>query len=205
MLLGVGSDLFLMVPEQSVKRRHLHPGRVVDRRDGSFVAEFGEPVPLAVAGAAVAFGEDGGRFHQQGTVVTDLRPDAARPTYCFDRVGDPVSAEQRQAYRVTVALAGLTAEVGRDAACPVLDVSAEGMGVIAPRPLNLGSMTELHFAHDGDAVTTLARVQTVRERPDGTFRLGLLAPDRKGGARRSLQRLTSAFQRQQLRRMAGAA
>ena len=205
MLLGIGTELFLLDPERSATRRVMVPGRVVEQTPGGFVAELDEPLAIAPGGPAVAFAADGLRFLQQGVTLTDARADAARPTYAFARVGEPVSAEQRQTYRVSVALLGLTATVGDDDGCPLLDVSPEGFGVVSPRTLNLGSSAPVAFAHDGIAISTVARVQTLRERPDGQYRVGFLAPDRHGPARKSLQQMTNAFQRLQLRRMSGTA
>ncbi len=202
MQLAAGSNLFLMDPQASKTRRVLHAGTVLECHPAAFVATFDPALALAVGAAVVAFAEVRGKFFQQGTIVADVRPGG---TYALDRQGEPVSAEQRQTFRVSVALAGLTAQVGRDKGCPVVDVSPEGFGLIVPAPINLGTMVRVVLTHADGTLTTTARVQTAKPRPDGTTRLGFLAPDRHGDARRTLQAMTGTFQRQHLRRLAGAA
>ena len=109
-------------------------------------------------------------------------------------------------FRVSVVTAGMDARIGNERHCAVLDLSAEGFGVIAHTPFPLGSMIHVAVSYNGQtAFSTMVRVQTVKKRRDGNFRYGFLAPDKKSIARKAMQQLSTTIQRMQLRRLSGAA
>ncbi len=206
-MLGVGTATFLLIPNGSNKRV-LYPGKVVESEAIQFAAEFDEAInsKLPVVGAEViAYGELRGKFYQQGAIIFEIRASDARPVIVFDRVGDAVSAEQRQTFRVSVALSGIVANIGDERNCQVVDLSPEGLGVVSGRELKLGSLIPVSMMVEGQPIANAARVQTAIKRPDGKFRYGLLIPDKKSPARKALERASSSFQRQQLRRLSGAA
>ena len=206
-MLGVGTTMFLLIPNASNKRV-LYPGKVTESDGLQFVSEFDESITARLPAAGtemIAYGEMRGKFYQQGATVVELRAGEAKPVIVFARSGDPVSAEQRQTFRVSVALSGIVAKVGDEHGCQVVDLSPEGFGVISSKELKLGSLINVSMALDGQAIANAARVQTAVKRPDGTYRYGLLIANRKDPARRILEQASSAMQRLQLRRLSGAA
>jgi hypothetical protein len=204
-MLAAGTEMFLLIPEET-NGRILHPGKVIESDAIGFLAEFDATIAPAVGSDVNAYGEVRGKFFQQGAKVAEIRAAEGKCVLAFSRVGDPVSAENRQTFRVSVVSANITAKVGKEKNCPVVDVSPEGFGAIAKTELRVGALVPIEFQHGGHLVSGPARVQTVKRRPDGKFRYGFLATsDRKGQARSSLQQITSLMQRAQLRRLAGAA
>ena len=203
-MLAAGTDMFLLIPDDS-NGRILHPGKVIESDATSFVAQFDTAISPAPASDVNAYGEVRGKFFQQGAKVVEIRQAEPKAVIVFSRFGDPASAENRQTFRVSVVSANIIAKVGKEKNCPVVDVSPEGFGTITKAPFKVGMLVPVEFQHGGHVVSAPARVQTVKPRPDGKFRYGFLAPDKKSEARHSLQQITSIMQRLQLRRLAGAA
>jgi hypothetical protein len=196
--------MFLFIPNDT-NNRVLHPGKVVESSNDAFVGEFAEPVRPEPLSAVNAYGDVNGKFYQQPAIVAELRQDLPTSIIAFDRAGPPVSAENREIFRVCIAMADIMAKFERENGCPVMDISPVGLAVVSAQVHQLGASINVAFRYDGCAVSTTARVQTVQQRPDGRFRYGLLALGKNTDAHRALQQITMSMQRQQLRRLAGAA
>ncbi|MGA2583592.1 MAG: PilZ domain-containing protein [Tepidisphaeraceae bacterium] len=202
-MLAVGKSMFLLIPSPS-KTKFLHPGKVIESDCTRFAAEFEDAIAPEVGSDVNAFCEVNGQFYQQGAIVREIR--AGLPVViAFGRNGEVVSAENRQTYRVNVAASDISAAVGRESACAVLDVSPEGFAAVTSKKVSLGSIVPIKLHGEGHALEAPARVQTMRERPDGKFRYGFLVPRNNVLARKSLQQLSAAMQRLQLKRIRGAA
>ncbi len=202
-MLCVGNEMYLLIPSPS-KRRVLHPGKVIESNATCFVAEFEEPIAPAVNGDVNAYCEVRGKFFQQGAVVTEIR--TSEPcVIAFRRNGEPVSAESRQTYRVSLVTSGFVVHVNKEPGCQVLDISPEGFAAITSRKLNLGSLVNIRFTGEGQTFEASARVQTVQERRDGKFRYGFLVPQSNAAARKTMQQISVEMQRLQLKRLRGAA
>ena len=203
-MLAVGTPLFLLVPDSS-KTRVLHSGKVVGLDGGIFVVQLDEPMPLAEGTDVVAFACVRNKFMQQGAVVVGAQGDAAIENgLTLTLVGEAVSAESRQTYRVSVAVANFKAAIGKETDCQVVDVSPEGFAAIAKAEHRIGSNVQVNFSVEGQTVSAAARVQTVKTRDDGKFRYGFLIAQKGTPARKALQAISAAIQRQQLKRLSAA-
>jgi hypothetical protein len=210
-MLAIGTPIFLLVPD-STKKRILHPGKVIETMEGVWIAQLDETLSLPVGTEVVAFHTVGTKFMQQvGIVVVQNEPgqQAQSPVedlrVTFKLVGEAVSAEQRQLYRVSVALANIRARIGAELDCHIVDISPEGCGAITRQQYVVGSSVQIHFIYQAETVLAQARVQTVRPLGDGRYRYGFRIGDKISPARRALTAISMAVQRQQLRRMSGAA
>jgi len=203
-MLEAGNPMFLLIPSPS-NERVLHPGSVVESDATSFVAAFEEPITPAVGADLNAFCEVRGKLFQQAATVIEFRGNAECPTIAFKRSGEPVSAENRQTFRVSILAADVTARVDKERSCPVVDVSPEGFAIIAAKKYTLGSLVQCTFTYDETTVSTMARVQAMQVKKDGKLRYVLLVPRSNIAARKSLQEISAAAQRVQLRRRRGAA
>lgn len=202
-MLAVGKPMYLMVPSD-FNERVLHLGKVLECTQLDFVAEFQEAIAPTTGSELLSFAEVNGKFFQQGAYVIDVKQPGPKPVILMGRDGEMVSAEQRQAFRVSVASVDMDARLGNERHCRVLDLSAEGFGAIAESEFSLGSLIHVAVTYEGQtAFSTTARVQTARKRPDGKYRYGFLAPDKKSIARKAMQQLSTTIQRLQLRRLAG--
>ena len=198
------TPVYLLVPNES-NERVLHPGRVLDSSAGDAVLIGFEQAVAPPAGSDVnVFFEHRGKFYQQtGTITAASTPPDARSgiaqSIAFRCVGDPVSAESRGSYRVSLLNLDVTARVENDRKCPLVAVSPEGLGLITKKGHRLGTAVKVTLDYGGEHLEGLARVQTVRPQKDGTFRCGLLVPSTEDKMRRSLRKITALAQRQQLR------
>jgi hypothetical protein len=202
-MLAVGNAMFLLIPSPS-KTRFLHPGKVIESDCTSFTAEFENAVAPEIGSDVNAFCEVNGQFYQQGAIVREIRP-GVMVVIAFSRSGEVVSAENRQTFRVNVAAADIQAAVGRESACTVVDVSPEGFAAVTSKKVDVGSIVPIKLHGEGHALEAPARVQTMRQRPDGKFRYGFLVPRNNVLARKSLQQLSATMQRLHLKRIRGAA
>ncbi len=204
-MLELGSAVYLLL-QTGPKGRVLQAGKVLVSNAVSFTAEFEQSITLTLGADMIAMGETNGRLFQQGVSVAEIVQAEPKPTAAFNRVGEIVSAEQRQMFRVSVATSGMAARIGSERNCQVVDLSHEGFGAVLKHELKIGSLVQVTLNYEGKTVfTSLARVQTTKLRPDNTFGHGFLVPDAKSAARKAMQQLSSLLQRQQLRRLAGAA
>jgi hypothetical protein len=203
-MLTSGNPMFLMIPNAS-NSKELHPGTVLVADGKSYEAEFEEAITLAEGADVNAYAEVRGKFFQQGAKVTAVREEGERKIYVFERVGEAVSAEQRQTYRVSSVTTGIVARIGKEERCPVVDVSPEGFGAIVTQRCEVGAMVTVLLRFWNEDLTATVRVQTCQARPDGKFRYGFLAPEKNSPARKALQKISATIQRAQLSRLSGAA
>jgi hypothetical protein len=200
----VGTPLFLLVPDSS-RKRILHPGKVVRCEEGAIIAQIEEAMTVAEGMEVVVFCSVRGKFMQQGATVIAQGEPAIKGGFAFKLVGEAVSAESRQTYRVSVAVANVKAQIGKEKDCLIVDVSPEGFAVITRSEDTLGSSVQVNFCYEGQTVSTPARVQTVQTRADGKFHCGLLVIEKGSSARKALAQISGAMQRQQLKRLSAAA
>ena len=203
-MLNAGQGMFLLVPKASGKPV-LVPGKVIESKTATFTIQFEEAPKVQVGLETQAYCDVRGKFFQQNATLTEIKTDSAAPAFVFARVGEPVSAEQRQTFRVSVALSNIAAEVGPHKKCQVVDLSPEGLAVIASPGLLPGAGVKVSLAYEQESFVAEARVQTIKVMPTGKVRYGLLVPNVNASARKTLLKMSMSFQRTQLKRLAGAA
>ena len=131
---------------------------------------------------------------QQREPSLDLRP-----------VGEPVSAESRECYRVSAHAARVLAHLGDSPACEVVDVSASGFSVHTREPYEPGHALRATLLYEGAAIEGFVRVRNVRRTRGGRLRCGVSCIEDGHGSSnlsRALTRLNLALQRAQLARRA---
>lgn len=181
-MLAIGTSMLLLIPSKS-NHRVLHPGEVIESDSERVVCRFEEAIAPAEGSDVIAFGLMNGQFLQQAVRVIANVPGINTCTIELLRTGEAVSAEQRQAYRVSVVTSDVYARIGKEQACPVIDISAEGFGAIASGDYKLGSSVPVSFTIDKLTIDTTVRVQTARTRPDGTCRYGFLVAEKSNPAK----------------------
>jgi hypothetical protein len=196
--------MFLLVPSSSNKPVLL-PAKVIESNGQCYAIQFDEAPAVEVGLETLAYCDVRGKFFQQGATLIEIKTDSPKPPFVFARVGEAVSAEQRQTFRVSVALSNITAEVSGRKKCHVVDFSPEGLAVITSPGFAPGSVVKVQLAHEEYTITADARVQTIKVLPTRKVRYGLLVPNTAVAARKSLLKMSMTFQRTQLKRLAGAA
>ena len=202
-MFAVGKPCFLQIITPS-GQKILKVGKVIEREASQVAVHFEEPVSPQLDQSVLLFAESNRRFFQQACVVCGMRLELTPPGFVFELQGEPVSAEQRGSYRVSLVTAKLMGRLGKGK-CALADVSPEGLGTITTQQLKLGQRVEVELTVEGTSVYGLLCVQTVKQLSPTRFRYGLYAPEPKSLMRRSLERLTSTMQRYQLKRISGAA
>ncbi len=203
-MLTNGQEMYLLEPSGSDKRV-LHPGKVIESSADAFAIVLAKPLNVAVGTEMLAFCDVRGKFFQQGAILIEIRADADKTVFAFNRSGEAISAENRQTFRVSVAIAEIYAQIGKQKKCHVVDFSPEGFGAIGSPGFDLGSLQKVSITYDQFSLSADARVQTIKVLPNGKVRYGFLVPKSNIAARITLQKLSASFQRTQLKRLAGAA
>ena len=120
--------------------------------------------------------------------------------------GDAVSGESRQFFRVSTVLSSYEAIVEGAPGCKIVDVSSMGLAVIVEGERGVGDALSVSFPLGVRTFSGECVVQSVRETGAG-WRLGLLCVNGAGSGDLDvgLHALTMQAQRDQLKRLSGAA
>ena len=162
-------------------------------------------LPLGAGQDVFIYFEIDQKFMQQSARIDAIMQADPKQVVGLETIGEPLSAENRECFRVSTVMAGLTATVGAEEKCPVLDMSASGCAVLTSFRHSTGSVIEITLPFEGSRFTGKGRVHSVRETSSDRFRIGLAcAGDQKAGdeLREGLNTITMSIQRQQLRRRA---
>lgn len=202
-----GTDVFFSLPEEA-EARVLHAAKVLDVRGGMFVARFDEPGLTASPGAQVAvFFQGRTGFMQQAARITASLEESETPSFGFQTVGNAVSCESRECYRVSTVTTGFSATVDGERECPLTDVSATGFSIISAGNHGYGAVVTVEVEYERTKYSGRARVQSIKPLTPGRTRYGLLCLPSDGPQSLliGMQRIGAAVQRQQLRRRSGIA
>lgn len=226
-MLTPGAVVFVNFPEES-KQRILHAARVVQNNSNGLVLQCDEAgLELAPERGFRLYYELKLKFVQQAARVeamlgenelpagaTAPAPPAINakgpqgPTFIAKTLGEPVSAEGRECYRVSTLLSGLKADLGDEKHGTLADVSVTGFSIIAAKDYAAGMVLKVALHHEGKVFTGNGAIQSIKALSDGRLRYGLLCADIKNhpaSLKQGLQQISVAVQRQQLKRLAGVA
>jgi hypothetical protein len=206
-MIKTGQDILFQEP--SCDARRLRRSTVVDAGGDAISIRFvAEPFSFEVGQEVLMYFNVKREFMQQLASVLEVVEDEASegPIFVLEPIGDPISAESREHYRVSTLSAGLDARVGNEQSLPVQDLSATGLAVLSAREYSLGERVEIEIAHEDEHCHGLASVQSVRVFGPGRIRYGLRAIEEDPHTScflDVLQRISLAVQRQQLQRSGG--
>ena len=204
-MLSTGAGIYIQIPNESVHRL-LHPGRLTDFIDGVYTCTLQEPaLPLRPGLSVVVFYEIKNRFMQQPARVEAILESEPSPVIGLMITGDAISAEARQCYRVSTVMTSARAKLGRESECQVLDISATGFAMMSTKQHLLGEVVTAILSFEDLVYQGLARVQSVREMPDGSMRYGLHGIESRDGDSQLIKgqnEIAMAMQRAQLKRLA---
>lgn len=222
-MIKAGDRFYVQIPNQSGKRI-LHPATVVEHDHSKYTAEveISSP-PLEAGNDIIIFFERNGEFMQQSgridmvkpsdapiddSVDNSSQPDSPMGTAIgFQLVGEPVSAENRQCYRVSTVMVDLTATLDGEANCDLLDISSSGFSLLSKCEHAYGSIVEVTLNYGQNKYSGQARIQNIIEHPRGVFRYGLHGIEDKkvdNELAKGRQIISMDIQRLQLRRRTGS-
>lgn len=211
-----GIRVFLQRPEEFT-RRVLHPAFVLSVDEASVAAALEAPLDLEVDEDLLVYYEVNRGFVQQPARTTVAfreetadeasatgEPVAARFLVDFETTGYFMPAESRACYRVVTVNSDLTATVGDEAQCVLLDVSGAGFSVIAHADLAIGDVVRATLRYEAKEYAGTACVQSIKSLITGDTRYGLAGVESgRGSIRQGQEKMTAALQRSQLRRRSG--
>ena len=204
-MLDIGVGFFIETRTQSTARI-LHPAKILGINNGSFTAEIEESGVSLVEGAAFQIYFDvKQKFVKQAASVEAVDDTEPALTVEFITVGEPVSAESRQVFRVSTVMSNLTATLGSAVDCKLLNISALGLALLTTVHHDIGSTLTASVCHDGKTYSGTVCVQSIRVMDKDQIRYGLHCVDGRGSSENleaGLRKLTVTVQRQQLRRLA---
>ena len=200
-MLKPDTEAFLQLPSHG-SSRVLYPGRILavspDLYSGVFQVhdhEIEEGMDLHVCY------ELRRGFTQQSVRLQSARVDNDRLRVELEIIGDPISADGRQCFRVCAIGADLTCTFGTERDCEVVDVSATGFSVYAESSHEIGGRIDVVIHHDGEDFPGSVVIQSIREKPRTEIRYGVHCAPEALVLERALPRINLAVQRQQLRRL----
>ena len=204
-MLRPGADLYFRDPAIADERVLVH-ARFESGDDALSCAELDATKRFEAGQEVLIYYEKDREFVQRPVRIETLDP---RPecdgalAVGFVALGDPVSAESRQHYRVSTQSVELEACVAGDGHCPVQDLSATGFAALVPAEYAIGAAVGVDLDYEGIHCEGQAVVQSACTRREGN-RYGFLATDAGSEAlRASLNQVSLAVQREQLRRISG--
>ncbi len=207
-MVGIGSGFFVQIPNNS-GQRILHPAKVCGQVNDVLTAELEElDIEFEEGQGILVYFEKRRDFLQQPACIETIDETDPKIIFSFKTKGEAVSAESRQCYRVSTVIADMTAALGAENTCPLLDVSVTGFSVIAASTYGIGDLIDAVLELDGAQFSGQAAVQSIRELSKGRIRYGLhCADDGKlgGSLKTGLNKISMFVQRQQLQRLSGVA
>ena len=201
-----GMDVFIQINPDS-KKRVLSPGTSIALTEDGVTAEFEDGMLELQEGQELLFYfEHRQQFMQQAARVQTLLEEEPKRIVEFELIGDPVSAESRQNFRVSTLGSEISCTVGEESDCPVLDVSATGFSVWAKQERSIGDIVDIVLCYEGRELSGQASVQSAQPHKGELKRYGLHAVRDGGdeGLQSELIRVSMSLQRAQLARLSGS-
>ncbi len=207
-MLSEGSPVYLQRDDLSGDRV-LQPGIIAAMAQDRWTIDFETSEPLLEAGdERLIYYTQINKFIQRPVRVEERSGSGPLSQVVMKFIGDAISADTRQEYRVSAVDAGLAAILGSEEGCTVEDISMSGLGVTCRRKHSIGQPLDVKLRYKDDEFSGRMTVQYGRELGVERTRYGLRGLFEAGDGsplRNGLTRTTLAIHRQQLQPVSGAA
>jgi hypothetical protein len=205
---SIGHTLYVKFPGNSSKRI-LHPCTVtqVSDSDSLTVLPEDQELNIEVGQEFLIYFETKRQFMQQPAKAEALLDIDSGTVVALQTIGEPVSAESRQCYRVNTVVSNLSVTFDGVENCSLRDVSVTGFAVISHKPYKAGQVIDAELLFEANRFTGQTSIQSVSVLPDGKTRYGVNCVKATGTdtLANGVQKISMAVQRQQLSRLAGGA
>jgi hypothetical protein len=206
-MLSPNKNLFVSLPAESVMRI-LHPGTVVSIEDDVYTAELEEEDLRLKVGQEVLIHYEAKRtFTRQPAEIEAVRQGDPKPAISFAMSGKAVSTDSRGCYRVPLAFKNLTAKVGPEKDCRLLEVSETGFAIIASEPHTIGDIVDATLCYRYGEFSGRACVRSIKELGEVRKRYGFSCMDKNmadGSLPRGLYIISCAIHRDHLGGLRGS-
>lgn len=206
---AIGLTVFTRFPGET-KHRVLYASTITQLSGPDSLTVQPEDTAIAyeVGQELLIYFEKRRQFVQQPAKVEALLDSEAGRLVVLKTLGEPVSAESRQCYRVSTIFSNLAVTFGGVENCSLRDVCVTGFAVISPRQYKTGQVLDVELVFEGKRYTGQGCVQSMTLMPDGQTRYGVncvkSAPSPLSLSK-GVQQVSMSVQRQQLNRLAGGA
>ena len=203
-------QVFIQIPEET-SRRVLHAANVGSFDEGVVTVQQVCNVPALAPGTELLlYYEMNGDFVKHPArvleVVEDSHDDENLLAFKLELIGQPVSADGRECYRVVTALYGLTATIDGQRECLLVDASVIGFAVIAKPGFEIGTTIPVKLRYKNATFSGNAFLQTITPLDGKHTRYGFSVDESEfPELARGLRTITIEVQRMQLERLSGAA
>lgn len=191
------ADILVQLPEEKTQRR-LHPAKHAGFEGRLQRLELSSPLAIEAGQQLFVYYEEQRTFVQQPARVEQI--DDAGLSLWIEPVAAPIAAESRQSYRCPTLVEDISATLGAEADCEVLDVSETGFAVHARTRHELGTRLPAAIRFEGLESEGHIVVQSCRPR-GARWRYGVRVV--AGELQAAMARISLDVQRRQLRRRAG--
>ncbi len=207
-MLKEGSPVYLEVDDPS-GGRVLRPGIIAAiAQDRCTIGFTNSELSIKTGGGCLIYYHEFQEFVQRRVEVEEQSETGPLSRVVMKFIGDAVSADTRQEYRVSAINAGLTVTLDSEEGCTIQEISMSGLGLVSNRKYSIGQILNvtLHFVGEdfsGQMVIEWLR-QLDGDRNQYGLR-GLLGAKGSDTLQIGLMRFTREVHRQNLQRVSGAA
>lgn len=212
-MLSQGDLIYLQKPVQN-QQRNLIPMDVIAHQQGQIIIETSDVFDwVHEKGQVMVYFEKQRDFMKQSAKMELVLHEEGEEQvdgvmrYTIELLGEAVSAESRQCFRVSTVISDRKAILDDEGEVKLVDVSATGYAVIATKERNIGQIIKTTLVHEGREFFGTACVQSVCELSKGQIRYGMYSVERNqksNNLAHGLRTISMAVQREQLRRLARA-
>jgi hypothetical protein len=191
------ADILVQLPDEQTQRR-LHPAKHAGSEGPLQRLELTTPLSLEAGQQLFVYYEEQRKFVQQPARVDQV--DESGLNIWVEPVAAAILAESRQSYRCPTLIEDISATLGAEADCEVLDVSETGFAVHARTRHELGTRLPASIRFEGQESEGHIVIQS--SRPEGSrsrYGLRVVGGDLQG----AMARISLDVQRRQLRRRSG--
>ncbi len=211
-----GSTVFVRLPSES-KARILHPMKLSEVAAGDNLMiqpqedglTLDSTLKLEVGMELLIYFDHNRQFMQQAVKVDAVFDGESGPRFILQTLGSPMSAEDRQCYRVRTSVTNISiSSFGDEPDCPMLDISQTGFAVTSSTSYKIGQVVETKITLEGNVYTGPTSIQSVTELTQGRYRYGVNCVKTSNPVNplvNAIHKLSMSVQRQQLNRLAGGA
>lgn len=220
---AIGSDIYLQGTGKAA--RTLYLSQLVQSSGNTWTLEFGENTffldpegnwmcPQPQQEVVIYYAQNRDFFKQSARVQEVIEADADEDGSVSGQAvatrtvrlqietrGEPVSADNRECFRISTVFAELYVTVGECDSCRLVDISPTGFAVLSADEHEVGKVLSASAQYNGISASGPVCVMSVRQVRGGQFRYGLRCIDK--AFQDEVRKLSMELQRLQLRRLAG--
>ncbi len=207
-MLKEGSPVYLGLDDPS-GGRVLHPGIIAEIVQDRCTIEFeNSELPIRTGDGCLIYYHEFQEFVQRPVKVEEQSEIGPLSRVVMKFIGNSISADSRQEYRVSAINAGLTVTLGTEEGCTIQEISMSGLGLVSDRKYSTGQILNVTLHFEDEDFSGRMVIEWIRQLGGDRTQYGLCGlfdAERSDTLRIGLMRFTRAVQRQNLQRVSGAA